>query len=139
MRAMGAGHPGLHGCLAPQKQKTRKHKERQTNIKNFMKNSEKVIICNIKAGGIGVSLHDIHGDHPRASLISPTWNSLDLVQSLGRIHRAGGKTKSLQRIIYAARTIEENIARKIKGKLKNLSSVNNGDLNITNISFKDVY
>lgn len=113
--------------------------ERQTNIKNFMKNKEKVIVCNIKAGGVGVSLHDIHGNHPRASLISPTWNSLDLVQSLGRIHRAGGKTKSLQRIIYAARTIEENIARKIKGKIKNISSINNGDLDLTNIDFRSVY
>ena len=114
-------------------------KDRQENIKNFMKNKERIIVCNIKAGGVGVSLHDIHGNHPRASLISPTWNSLDLVQSLGRIHRAGGKTKSLQRIIYAGKTIEENIARKIKGKLKNLSSVNNGDLDLTNIDFRDVY
>ena len=114
-------------------------KNRQENIKNFMKNKERIIVCNIKAGGVGVSLHDIHGNHPRASLISPTWNSLDLVQSLGRIHRAGGKTKSLQRIIYAGKTIEENIARKIKGKLKNLSSVNNGDLDLTNIDFRDVY
>jgi superfamily II DNA or RNA helicase len=112
---------------------------RERNIKEFMNNKQKIIVCNIKAGGVGISLHDKYGGHPRAAILSPTWNSIDLVQALGRVHRAGGKSKSLQRIIYAAKTIEENIARKIKIKLKNLSSVNNGDLDLTNIKFKDVY
>lgn len=113
--------------------------QREKNIKDFMSNKKNVIVCNIKAGGVGVSLHDIHGNHPRAALLSPTWNSIDLVQALGRVHRAGGKTKSLQRIIYAANTVEEHISRKIKSKLKNISSINNGDLDLTNIEFRDVY
>ena len=94
-----------------------------------------IIICNIKAGGIGISLHDTIGNHPRVSLISPTWSSIDLVQALGRIHRAGGKSKSLQRIIYTADTIEERIADKLKNKLLNINSINNGDLDLTSIEF----
>jgi superfamily II DNA or RNA helicase len=106
-------------------------------IEEFQENKSRIIILNIKAGGIGISLHDIMGGHPRVSLISPTWSSLDLVQALGRIHRAGGKTKSLQRIIYAADTVEERIADKLKIKLKNINSINNGDLDLTNINFEN--
>jgi len=110
--------------------------DRTKIIENFQENRSKIIICNIKAGGIGISLHDIHGGHPRVSLISPTWSSIDLIQALGRIHRAGGKSKSLQRIIYAAETVEDKIADKIKFKLSNINSINNGDLDLTNINFQ---
>ena len=109
--------------------------DRERNIQDFQINKEKLIICNIKAGGVGVSLHDIHGGHPRVSLISPTWSSIDLLQALGRIHRAGGKTKSLQRIIYTASTIEERISDKLKYKLLDVNSINNGDLDLTSIEF----
>jgi len=110
--------------------------ERTSIIEKFQENRSKIIICNIKAGGIGISLHDIYGGHPRVSLISPTWSAIDLIQALGRIHRAGGKSKSLQRIIYAAETIEDKIADKIKYKLANINSINNGDLDLTNIDFQ---
>lgn len=109
---------------------------RQSIIENFQNNMTNVIICNIKAGGLGISLHDIKGGHPRVSLISPTWSSIDLLQALGRIHRAGGKSKSLQRIIYTANTVEEKIADKLKHKLNNINSINNGDLDLTNIDFQ---
>lgn len=109
--------------------------DRERNIQDFQDNKEKIIICNIKAGGVGVSLHDIHGGHPRVSLISPTWSSIDLLQALGRVHRAGGKSKSLQRIIYTANTIEERIADKLRFKLQDINSINNGDLDLTNIKF----
>lgn len=109
--------------------------ERQNNIHNFQENVERLIICNIKAGGVGISLHDIHGGHKRVSIISPCWSAIDLTQALGRIHRSGGKSKSLQRIIYTANTVEEQIADKIQIKLKNLQSINDGDLDMSNIVF----
>lgn len=109
--------------------------ERTKNIKDFQKNKKKLIICNIKAGGVGISLHDINGNHPRISLINPTWSSTAMVQALGRVHRAGGKSKSLQRIVYTANTVEEKIADKVKLKLKDLNKINNGDLDLTRIKF----
>jgi superfamily II DNA or RNA helicase len=105
--------------------------EREKAIELFQSNKSKIIICNIKAGGVGISLHDMHGKHPRASIISPTYSSIDLTQCLGRIYRAGGKSLSLQRIVYAANTIEEKIADVLRGKLNNLNTINNG-------SFKDL-
>ena len=109
--------------------------ERQRNINDFQENIEKLIICNIKAGAVGISLHDLTGKHPRISLISPTFNCVDFVQALGRVHRAGGKSKSLQRIIYTANTVEEKICDKLATKLKDLNSLNNGDLDLTGVSW----
>lgn len=110
--------------------------ERQHNIDMFQSNKERLIICNIKAGGVGISLHDTMGKHRRVSLISPSWSSVDLVQALGRVHRAGGKSKSLQRIIYVAGGTEEKIADKLQIKLKDLNNINNGDVDLTNIIFE---
>lgn len=120
-------------CLIYGKQSA---EQRDKNVNRFQENKSKVIVCNILAGGTGLSLHDLHGGHPRASIISPTWKAIDLVQVLGRIHRAGSKSKSLQRIIYTANTIEENIADKLQNKLKNLNSINDGDVDLTNITFE---
>jgi superfamily II DNA or RNA helicase len=113
-------------------------RERQDCINNFQENINKVIICNIKCG-VGISLHDLTGKHPRVSLLSPCWSSLDLIQALGRIHRAGAKSKSLQRIVYIASTVEELIAEKLEQKLKDLNSINNGDLDLSSIVFEKRY
>lgn len=104
--------------------------ERQFNIDEFQADRQRIIICNIQAGGIGISMHDITGKHRRVSLISPCWSAISLSQALGRIHRAGAKSKALQRIIFCDNTIENSLAEKIKTKLNNLQSLNNGDLTI---------
>ena len=102
--------------------------ERQRCIDAFQNNKYKVIIAIIQAGGVGISLHDIHGYHPRLSLISPTWTGYDIKQALGRIHRAGAKTPALQRLIFCANTYEDKINDIIKRKLRNIDAINNGDL-----------
>lgn len=90
--------------------------DREVGIQKFQSNKTKVVICNIAAGGVGVSLHDIHGGHPRMSFISPTFNAKEYVQCLGRIHRAGAKTPSIQRILIASGTIEEKIVDTLERK-----------------------
>lgn len=106
-----------------------KEGERDKNINDFQSNKSKIIICNIKAGGIGISLHDLEGNNPRMSLISPTWSAQDLLQTLGRVHRAGGKSKSIQKVIFCADTVEEEICNKVKAKIENIHTLNDGDLN----------
>lgn len=102
--------------------------ERQAAIEAFQADRARVIIANIQAGGVGVSLHDLNGKHARIALISPTWSAIDLRQTLGRVHRAGGKTKSLQRIIYAEGTVEERVAASVQAKLDRLDQLNDGEL-----------
>jgi superfamily II DNA or RNA helicase len=102
--------------------------ERDKVIKDFQDDKTRIIIANIKAGGVGISLHDINGNYPRVSLISPTQSATNLIQVLGRIHRSGGKTKSLQRIIFAENTPEDDISKMLFRKLSNLSLLNDGDM-----------
>jgi len=102
--------------------------ERQTTINNFQSNKINLLVSIIQAGGVGISLHDIHGNHPRMSIISPTWSGQDFVQVLGRIHRAGSKTPALQRIVYCAKTCEEQMYDTIKNKLNNIQTINDGDV-----------
>lgn len=82
---------------------------REEHVQRFQRNETNVIIANIAAGGVGVSLHDTDGSYPRMSLISPTFNVKDYIQTLGRIHRNGGKSPATQRILVASNTIEEKI------------------------------
>jgi superfamily II DNA/RNA helicase len=100
---------------------------RQRNIDNFQSNNERLILCNIKAGGVSISLHDLHGV-PRVSIISPSYSSIELVQALGRISRSNAKTPALQRIVYCANTHESDICDKINKKIKFMTKLNDGDL-----------
>lgn len=89
---------------------------REESVQRFQTNQTNVIICNIAAGGVGVSLHDTDGGHPRMSLISPTFNVKDYIQTLGRVHRAGAKSPVVQRVLIASKTIEEKIIDKMEKK-----------------------
>lgn len=112
--------------------------ERIENIKEFQSNKSKIIISIVQAGGVGISLHDIHGEHPRMSIISPSFSGQDLVQCLGRIHRAGSKSPAIQKIVFCAKTFEETICGIIMNKLRNLSGINDGDLVGPNIPVEKV-
>ncbi len=112
--------------------------QRQQNIENFQNDISRIIICNIKAGGLGISLHDINGKYPRVSLISPTFSAQDLKQALGRIHRAGAKSPAIQKIIFCAGTVEEKVAKKVAMKIKNIDTINDGDIVLEN-NFNDLF
>ena len=101
--------------------------ERRTNLDLFQSNSEHILIAQIQCGGVGVSLHDLHG-RPRVSLVSPSYSAVDLVQALGRIYRAGAKSPAVQRILVAAGTIEENVKKKVEAKINNLNALLDSDL-----------
>jgi len=100
---------------------------RYQNISDFNNGKSRIIVCNIKAGGVGVSLHDTTGEYQRVSLISPTWSAQDLIQCLGRIHRANSKTDAIQRIIFAKNTDEEIVSKAISSKIENIGLINDGN------------
>lgn len=99
--------------------------EREANIQAFQNNKAHVIVINLRAGGVGVSLHDLHG-RPRTAIISPSWSAVDLKQALGRVWRAGGVSGSVQHILYARGTVEERVAKLLQGKLDRLTVFNDG-------------
>lgn len=107
-------------------------RHRDEAIRKFQADERRVIVVMSQAGGTGVSLHDINGEFPRTALICPDNNAVTLGQVLGRVHRAGGKSRSRQFILFAAGTVEEDICENVRTKLANIKSVNDGDLNPEN-------
>lgn len=103
---------------------------RQKAIDDFQADYTRLIIANLSAGGVGVSLHDVNGSYSRVALISPSYSAKDLQQALGRVDRAGAKTDSIQRILTAADTIEEEILAKLRLKLRNLDIMHGFDAKI---------
>lgn len=101
--------------------------DRQDTINAFQSNAHHFLVCQIAAGGVGVSLHDLNG-RPRVSLISPTYSAIDLKQALGRIHRSGAKSPALQYILFAANSVEEEVSQAVRRKLRNIDLLNDGDL-----------
>jgi len=102
---------------------SQKEAERQAVIDKFQRDEAHCIVCNISAGGTGISLHDVNGTRPRVSLISPTFNSKDYQQVLGRIHRNGAKSDALQEVLVAANSIEEHVMKSINRKIANHSDM----------------
>lgn len=97
-------------------------------IRDFQANKTRLILLMMEAGGASISLHDIHGGHQRVSLICPTYRPIDLKQVLGRTYRANTKTVPIMKLVYASRTIEEQVANSVNAKLDNINALNDGDL-----------
>lgn len=102
--------------------------ERADEIQDFQTDSTRVLLATIGSGGIGISLHDTNGRFPRIAFICPTYSAVYLRQAMGRIHRAGAKSKAINKLVYAARSIESKVARSVAAKLRNLDTLNDGDL-----------
>ena len=97
--------------------------ERQEAVDRFQRDEDHCLVVNIAAGGTGLSLHDTIGDRPRISLISPTFNAKDYLQVLGRIHRNGAKTDAIQKVLVAAKSIEETVMKAIDIKVANMKAL----------------
>lgn len=103
--------------------------ERRVMIESFQQDRQHLIGVMIQAGGCGLDgLQDLHGGRPRSSLICPGWSAIDLRQALGRIHRGNAKSKCLQKLVFAAGTIEDSVRRKLSRKLHRINTLNDGDL-----------
>lgn len=105
-----------------------KIEDRERAMALFQDDRVPLIILNCEAGGTSISLHDVRGERQRHSIISPNWSAITLKQVLGRIHRSGGKSVAIQRIVLVDGTVEGEIANKLTKKLKNIAAVNDACL-----------
>jgi superfamily II DNA or RNA helicase len=99
--------------------------DRQQVIDDFQADKTTCIVVNTAAGGTGISLHDVNGERPRVSLISPQFSAKDHVQVLGRIHRNGMKSDALQKILVASGSVEEAVMSSMQRRLDNLKTLQN--------------
>lgn len=97
--------------------------ERQETIDRFQRDEARAVVVNIAAGGTGISLHDLKGDYPRVSLISPCYSAKNHMQCLGRIHRNGAKSDAIQKVLFAADSIEEVVIKALQRKIENLTTL----------------
>lgn len=104
-----------------------KDRERQDGIDAFQRNDVHVLVCMSAAAACAMSAHDEHHERPRVSFISPGFNAADMKQALGRIRRCNG-TKATQFFVLAANTVEERVAKTLERKLRNIDTINDGDL-----------
>lgn len=103
-------------------------KVRQKDIELFQSDVKRIMIANLAAGNAGVSLHDLNGNFARGAILSPSYSAINLLQALGRCHRAEGKTPVIQKVMFAAGTIEVEACKRVESKLQNLDALNDGDL-----------
>ena len=102
-------------------------KERQAGIAAFQENRIHVMVGMSSACGVALSLHDERHERPRVSLISPSYSASELLQALGRIRRVGG-THATQKIVLAAGSVEERVARAVEDKIDNIGALVDEDL-----------
>lgn len=102
-------------------------RERDQAIADFQSNVNHVALVTAAAGGAGLGLHDLKHERPRRSFINPSYKSDEVRQVLGRIHRVGG-SKAIQTFVLAAGTVEEKVYKSVSGKLRNMDSLQDGDL-----------
>lgn len=108
-----------------------KETDRKRIIDLFQSDKERVIILQTKSGGESIDLHDVTGKYPRLSLISFPESAKALIQLFGRVQRSGGLSKSVQKIIFCADTVEEVVAENLRQKIKNIHLINDGVLDPT--------
>lgn len=121
-------HPMFHNQIA-EVVGGQSEKARDNAVKEFQANLKRIMLANSDAGNDCLSFHDLEGTNPRQSLINPSWKAKVIKQCIGRIPRANGKTKCLQKFLYANVPIEEKMASRIEARLQNLDMLNDGDLN----------
>jgi len=101
--------------------------EREGMRQRFQRNENHCLVLTSATGGASIDLHDIAG-RQRISLISPTWSAQELLQIFGRTDRDGSLSPSICKIVFAESTIEESVYESVLGKVENISTLNDGDM-----------
>lgn len=102
-------------------------RDRTTAIARFQANEDHCLAVQTEAGGVGVSLHDIHHQRPRHGIYSPGDNAVAFVQALGRVRRDGG-TPCFRTVLTLAGSIERRVHRNLTRKIEQIDTINDGDL-----------
>ena len=105
-----------------------KAEKRDEIIQEFQEDKTNCVVINAATGGTGISLHDVIGNRPRLSLISPSFNAKEFSQVLGRIHRNGAKSDALQKVMISNGSIEQYVMRAISKKMRNMNRIHHSQV-----------
>jgi hypothetical protein len=102
-------------------------KQLQRTVAAFQADELRALFAVSEVGGVGLGFHDLHGNHPRETLIFPGWSALSFEQLIGRVNRDGGKSHSDQRVLLAAGTVEQHVYATLTAKLNTQSALTDED------------
>lgn len=106
---------------------------KQKNIDAFQKNPDvKLIICNIKAAGVGITLTA----SSRVAFIEYPWTYADCVQAEDRAHRIGQKNNVMCTYFLGDKTIDEDLYKMIQEK-RHVGNMITGATDQMEMSFVD--
>lgn len=100
---------------------------RQRNVDRFQKDAKcNIIICNIKAGGVGITLTA----SSRVAFVELPWHAADANQCEDRCHRIGQKDSVQCTYFLGANTIDEDIYKIIEKKREVANSITGNEENV---------
>jgi superfamily II DNA or RNA helicase len=103
-----------------------KASDRQNLIDAFNADKERVVLLNIKVSS-GITLKRTPHSTPTLALVCPSYSAIDMKQAFGRCWRASG-ARSVQKVVFAANTVEEKACAKVQRKIRHIDLLNDGDL-----------
>jgi len=98
-------------------------KERQRAIDSFQAGKQKLIVCSLKAGGIGITLTAASN----VAFAEVGWTPAEMNQAEDRVHRIGQKTAVTCWYLLASETIEEDIMNLIDKKREIVTAAIEGE------------
>lgn len=103
------------------------NKEQRKRLqKDFQANRIHLLLCNIKAGGASVSLHDLTGERQREAFIFPCDKPVLMRQAPGRIDRCGQQTPTVQWIPHIAGGFMAEMIRSVVRRMAQMDVINDG-------------
>lgn len=103
----------------------------QPAIKAFQAGNPAVVISQSK-GGTGVDGLQDTGQGAVNSIIFPNYNSVNFVQSCGRIHRSNSESPCVQYIPFSAKSrADQDIRKRLEHRLNDISTLTDNDFRIS--------
>jgi len=100
---------------------------RENGIRAFQSGDAQAAVVTIAAGGTGLSLHDMRGDHPRfAIFIQTPFSAQAATQALGRIFRLGSQSDA-QTVVLASNTnVDKKYVLALMRRLRTMGTIVKG-------------
>lgn len=93
--------------------------ERQKAVESFQKGDAQIIICNLIAGGVGITL-----TKGKCIVVNDfDWVPANHLQAEDRIHRIGQTRASVIEYIYAPNSVDEKMSALLEEKLRNINLI----------------
>ena len=109
--------------------KLRNIKQEKAALEAFMEGGRRLLIANLKKGGVSINLHDTKGNEPRTSYLSPNFSIIDMHQASQRTYRCDLKSNAVIRVTFGdvgdgdVRILESKILKALSRKTENMKQI----------------